>query len=72
MATPKRHNYSKKEKEIFKEILICDREAQKYILNKEIIRATEKEELYERVPLLGDRTIKHKQFWKRCADIKKT
>ena len=51
MATPKRHTYSKREKEIFKDVLLADRDAQKFILNKGVIRATEKGELYERLTI---------------------
>ena len=45
----KRITFTKAEKELFSEVLRNDRDAVDYILNKGVIRAVDKGELYERL-----------------------
>ena len=47
--TNKRKFYSDSEKQLFWEILLNDANAKKFILNKGVIRAQEKNELYIRL-----------------------
>ena len=45
----KRNTFTRAEKELFTDILVADADAQAFILNKGIIRAVDKGELYERL-----------------------